>query len=104
MKRYRIIIDEEALADLKNATRWYNGAAHKLGDRFQREVKQQISGLKAIATGYALRHKSIHCMPIKRFPYMVHFTVDETNRTVTVWAIIHTSRHPDVWDEKTKKS
>lgn len=43
-------------------------------------------------------------MPIEKFPYMVHFTVDEKNGIVKILAVIHTSRNPDIWDEKTKNA
>lgn len=42
MKRYRLIIDDDAKADLKDGEIWYNGRAEKLGDRFKKEVKRQF--------------------------------------------------------------
>jgi len=35
MKKYKVKIDPEALADIQNITNWYNQAQDKLGKRFQ---------------------------------------------------------------------
>jgi toxin ParE1/3/4 len=37
---------------------------------------------------------------MKNYPYMVHFTVDEKNKTVVVRAIFNTSRDPDNWGKR----
>jgi len=37
---------------------------------------------------------------MKKYPFMVHFTVDDKNKTVVVRAIFNTSRDPDIWEER----
>jgi hypothetical protein len=36
-------------------------------------------------------------MPIEKFPYLVHYRVNEQNKTVKVEAILHTNRDPQDW-------
>ncbi|HZY36040.1 MAG TPA: type II toxin-antitoxin system RelE/ParE family toxin [Mucilaginibacter sp.] len=98
------MIDEDALMDLQEATDWYNGRAENLGSRFKKQVKRQIAGLKKNAIGFNIRYAKIHCLPVKKFPYIIHYSVDEAKSVVKILAIIHTSRDPDIWEKKTKTS
>jgi toxin ParE1/3/4 len=44
---------------------------------------------------FAVRYKSIRCLPLgKKLPYMVHFTIDESAKTVHVHALINTGKDP----------
>ena len=100
MKVYKIRIDQKAISDIQEATNWYNKRLPKLGTRFQQVVKRQIGTLKNNAEVYSTKYQDVHCMPVKKFPYLIHFTVDGANRVIEIFAVIHTSRSPDIWDEK----
>jgi hypothetical protein len=77
MSKYTISIDTDALQDIQDATDWYNKQLTGLGSRFQKQVKTQINSLKKNAVIYAVRYENVRCMLIKRFPFMVHFTLNE---------------------------
>ena len=96
--KYKILIDEEALSDIQEATEWYNEQLQDLGSRFQKQVKSQINSLKTDAEIHTNRYENVRCMLIKKFPFMVHYTVD--NLTVNIFAILHTSRNPKIWEDR----
>lgn len=100
MSNYKISIDQDALKDIQSATDWYNDQLEGLGARFQKQVKTQINSLKNNPTVYALRYGNVRCMLIKKFPFLVHFTIDEGKKTVEIYALFHTSRNPKIWLEK----
>jgi mRNA-degrading endonuclease RelE of RelBE toxin-antitoxin system len=100
LKARKITISPSAIFDIQEATDWYNKRLPKLGSRFQLAVKRQIGALKNNAEGYKTKYQDVHCMLVKKFPYLIHFTIDETNRIIEVFAVIHTSRSPEIWDEK----
>lgn len=101
MKTYKILIDIDALEDIQNATDWYNTASKGLGTRFQKQVKTQINTLSKNPLAYGIRYSLVRGMLIKKFPFLVHFTVDQKKRIVKIFAVLHTSRNPEIW--KTKK-
>ncbi|MFN2379186.1 MAG: type II toxin-antitoxin system RelE/ParE family toxin [Bacteroidales bacterium] len=101
MNRFKIKIVTEALADIQEITTWYNEQQASLGKRFQTTALKQINSLAKNPHIYSVRYNKIRCMIIKRFPYMVHFYIDENNSTVEVLAVISTGRHPRIWLEKT---
>jgi hypothetical protein len=102
MKSYKLILDQAARSDIREAAKWYEKRVVGLDTRFKENVKQQIGVLKINADGYSIRYKKMHCMPVQGFPFLIHFVINDSNTTVTVLAVIHTSRNPKIWEEKTK--
>lgn len=102
MLKFRIKIDPDALLDIQEATNWYNNQIAGLGSRFQKQVKQQINSLKENAQNYGIRYNDVRCMAIRKFPFLVHFVIEESTGTVKVFAVIHTSRNPAIWKGKRK--
>ncbi len=103
MKQYKVKIEPEALADIQDITDWYNKVQKGLGKRFQNRVIKQINSLSRNPHFYAVRYKEIRCMIVKKFPYMVHFYINDENNTVEILAVISTDRNPNIWQEKTGK-
>lgn len=103
MRQYIVKIEPEAISDIQNITNWYNEAQEGLGKRFQDTVINQINSLKKNPHIYAVRYKEIRCMIVKKFPYMVHFYINEANNTSEVIAVISTFQNPTIWDKKTTR-
>ena len=99
MPRYRISIDIEAVQDIQDATDWYNEQHPGLGRHFQKQVKTQVNSLKKNARGYAIRYENVRFALIKKFPFLVHFVLNENQKIVEVIAVLHTSRNPRIWFE-----
>jgi mRNA-degrading endonuclease RelE of RelBE toxin-antitoxin system len=103
MKRYKIVIDSDALKDIQDATNWYNKQVKGLGSRFQKQVKAHIHFLVDNPNGFAIRYNDVHCMVIKKFPFILHFTINEDKNLVEIFALFHTSRNPEIWLERNNK-
>jgi len=86
--------------DVAQAVDWYNQQKSGLGDRFFNVVKKQTSKLSNAALLFAIRYDDIRCMSIMKFPYLVHYRVDERTKTINVEALFHTSREPDLWNKR----
>jgi plasmid stabilization system protein ParE len=104
MIKFKIKIDPEALADIREITDWYNEQQTDLGKRFQKTLINQIDSLEKSPEIYAIRYNKIRCMIVKRFPHMVHFYINEKLRIVEVLAVIHTNRNPKIWSKKTTRN
>ncbi len=99
--KYKVKIEPDALADIRAITDWYNEAQTMLGKRFQDTAIKQINSLGKNPQIYAIRYKEIRCMLVKKFPYMVHFYINQVSNSVEVLAVISTYRNPKIWEEKT---
>ncbi|MBU2649737.1 MAG: type II toxin-antitoxin system RelE/ParE family toxin [Bacteroidetes bacterium] len=103
MKKYKIKVESEALADIQEITDWYNEAQAGLGKRFQKTAIKYINSLNKDPQIYAIRYNEIRCVLFRKFPYMAHFYINDENNTVEVLAVISTDRNPKIWQEKTSK-
>jgi hypothetical protein len=99
---FKVEYNPDFFNDLVEAVDWYNEKQVGLGNRFFNKVKQQTAKLSSTALHFAIKYDDIRCMCIQKFPYMVHYCVNEQTKTVKVEAMFHTSRDPRIWNERTE--
>lgn len=96
---YSIVIDPRAIQDIQKAIDYYDEKQPRLGEKFENALNKHLITLEKNPF-FQIRYDNVHCLPVKKFPYMVHFTVDEKNMLVTVRAVFHTSTDPKNWKNK----
>ncbi len=94
--RFGLKILPLAKSDIQGSIKWYNEQQAGLGRRFHAEVKETFEHLRTNPF-FQNRYDVVRCLPLKKFPFMVHFTVDEENKQVVINAVFHTSLHPKIW-------
>lgn len=94
MKKYTIVADPRVADDLKEARDFLNSRRKGFGTKFLKEYR---SFLKTLQTNpdFQVRYKDIHCLPLKTFKYMVHFAVNNDNKTVLIYAVLSTHQNPN---------
>jgi mRNA-degrading endonuclease RelE of RelBE toxin-antitoxin system len=100
MSSCKIKINAKAYLDIEEITDWYNKQVPNLGLKFQKNLRLQINTLKYNAYSYGVRYDDIRCMLVKKFPFLIHYSIDEVNQIIDIYAIIHTSRSPKIWSQK----
>ena len=93
---YTIIIDERALIEIENAIEYYDFKKDGLGSEFLAEITELVSFLRLFPR-FRIRYDLIRCAQVRRFPFMLHYTLDELNSRVIIHAALHTSREPINW-------
>lgn len=96
---YLVVIDPVAIEDIQQAVDYYENQQHGLGQRFGSDLDQHLMLLENNPR-FRVRYDNVRCLPLAKFPYMIHFTVDHTQHTVTVRAVFHTSIDPENWQER----
>ena len=104
MKKYKVMIEPEALSDIQDITNWYNETQAKLGKRFLDTTIAKINRLSKDPQIFAIRYQEIRCMQVPKFPYMIHFYINEKTNIVEVLAVISTNRNPKIWEERTRNN
>jgi hypothetical protein len=99
--KFTIEYNPEFFNDLVRAVDWYNDKQATLGNRFYDNVKKQTAKLSKSALSFAVRYDDIRCMRIEKFPYLVHYRVNEQTSIVKVEALFHTSLDPKIWYKRT---
>lgn len=77
MAKYKVSIDKDALNDIQLAAHWYNDQVDDLGKKFQRQVSLLINHLKHNPKIHQVRFADVRCALVKRFPFLIHYSVDE---------------------------
>lgn len=97
---YEIIISPSAGLDIIEAIDWYNEQQPNLGFRFYKYLQTALNSIKENPSGFAVRYKTIRTAIVNKFPYMIHYTVDQQTDTISVLAVICMYRNPESWFEK----
>ena len=91
---WKIQISPEARIDIQEAINWYNSRQKGLGKRFFKEVKNSLSQLKRNPY-YSVKYQQVRCLKVYKFPYLIHFVLDESNDAIIIPGILNTSLNPD---------
>lgn len=92
-------IEPEVLQDIQEGMEWYNKQQPGLGNTFYAEIKSFFEILK-INPFFQVRYDEVRCLPLRKYPYMIHFTIDEERKIVIVRAVFNTSQNPVIWKKR----
>lgn len=98
--KFKIIITPEAVSDLENSSDWYELHVKGLGKRFYTEIKNHFSSLKNQPYGFQIRYSDVRCVTLKKFPFLIHYRIIEETQTISIIAVFHTSKNPNIWEQR----
>jgi hypothetical protein len=103
LQKLDLDIEPEAFDDIQKTVNYYNNKKSNLGKRFFTTVDKHFEFLKKNYLSFAVRYDSIRCMPVEKFPYMIHYRILEQQELVSAKAVFCTYEDSEKW-EKRKKS
>ncbi len=93
---YNINIEPQAFKDVQNAINYYDEQQFGLGEMFEASLNTHLVSLETNPF-FQIRYDDVRCLPVKEYPYMIHFTINEPDQTVIIRAVFHTSLNPKKW-------
>ncbi len=93
---YSLSYFDDALQDVKDAKIWYKEQQSGLDIQFAYSIKSTILFVKRNPFAFAVRYRNIRVAFPKKFPYGIHFYIDENNEQIVIVAIIHNKRNPNL--------
>ena len=84
---------------MEDAARWYERQNEGLGDEFLDEVLETFDAISENPYLYAVVHRKTRKVLTNRFPFAIYYRIEEDS--VVVLAVMHGSRHPKRWKERT---
>lgn len=96
---FRIIIDPDAIHDIQGIINYYDEQQTGLGEKFESVLNKHLLTLHKNPF-FQIRYDDVHCLPLKKFPFMVHFTIHEADKLVIIRAVFHTSINPENWKKR----
>ena len=94
MPSFKIKIQPRAFKEIQKGIDYYNAKQKGLGKRFYKNVSDSFAVIKKNPF-YQIRYDDVRCLPVKKFPFMIHFTADKAIKTINVYAVINTSLNPE---------
>ncbi|MEM6697043.1 MAG: type II toxin-antitoxin system RelE/ParE family toxin [Bacteroidota bacterium] len=71
-----------------------------LNTRFFKMLVNAIRALGKAPFLFQVRYKNIRQASIKKFPFWIHYLVDEDRQLVIFIAVLHSARDPRNWKDK----
>ena len=94
--KFEIILEPDAFIDIQDAIDYYENEQSGLGIKFEQALNKLFLSLQK-SPFYAVRYDEVKCLPMKKFPFMIHYTLDEQDFHIVVRAVLHTSLNPEKW-------
>ena len=89
---FEIIILLRADLEADEIAEYYESLSNGLGTKFINEYQDYVETLKTFPF-FEEKYNVVRTLPLKKFPYTIHFTVDENKKIVSIQAV--TSNHQD---------
>lgn len=94
--KFELVIDNRALSDIEDSMDYYMSVSHKVIQAFYKVLSNAFKELKSNPY-FQVRYDDVRCLPLRKFPYMIHYKIDESTRTVIILSILNTYRDPNFY-------
>tara|TARA_A100000171_G_C2136917_1_gene151019 strand:+ start:1048 stop:1350 length:303 start_codon:yes stop_codon:yes gene_type:complete len=98
--KYSLHIQDSAFMDVAEGVEYYEAQREGLSLDFELCLEEGYWDILSTPLGYEVKYANIRIKFIRRFPYGIHYFVDNTD--VYVISVFHTSKNPKRWFERIK--
>jgi toxin ParE1/3/4 len=88
----------EALEEYLSAVSYYAGISRRLAESFIEAVENGIESIVTCPEAWQVVENDVRRHLIKRFPFGIYYGIE--GNIVTIYAVMHMSRHPDYWQNR----
>lgn len=92
MKKYKLIIKEEADFDIISAYQWYEKKQEGLGERFILELENCFKIIDINPNTFQIIYKKQRQAVLHKFPFVIIY--EQITNEIIVFAVFHTSQNP----------
>ncbi len=96
MKKFKVVILPQAQDDFRDAVKYYRDIEGKLGERFIKITKSTVNELKKLPM-YQIKYEQMRLRIIHKFPYSIHYIVNEEHKTIYIYGIRFAPSNPETW-------
>lgn len=98
---YFIDIAEAAENDIREAFLYYEDQKDNLGTSFESQVNKAVKSIQSNPLKTQIRYGSTRIFFLSKFPFGIHFQVNEGEQAILIVAVFHTSLDTEKWAERT---
>jgi plasmid stabilization system protein ParE len=97
-KPFSIELSDEAEVDFDKSYEFYFEDSPKVADTFFRQINLDFENIMQNPKSFPIAHKDIRKYVVKKFPFVIYYRI--VHAVIQVIAIFHTSRNPEIWNER----
>jgi len=90
---FKIVIEPRAIFDIQEAVDYYDFKQIGLGEYFFQALEEHIEVVRNNPF-FQIRYKDYYGLPIKKFPFIIFYFVQEEEKIVYVVSVFNTSLNP----------
>jgi hypothetical protein len=90
---YKVVIEPRAIIEIQDAIDYYDSKQNGLGEYFYQVVEEHIENLTKNPF-FQIRYKDYHGFPIRKFPFIILYYIDEKLETIYIMSIFNTHLNP----------
>lgn len=96
---YKIILSPKSITDIEDAFEYY---AFRSLQALKNLDKELADAYTAIGNNphYKIKYKNVIGFPLKRFPFLLLYTIDESDKTVLIYSIFNTYLNPSKYPDR----
>jgi plasmid stabilization system protein ParE len=91
---YKLILREKALSEIEEAFNWYEAQQTGLGEKFLEAILHYAKVILKNPNSFKTTYKNFKEIPVKKFPYLIVYFIDERKNKIIILSVFHTSRNP----------
>lgn len=91
---YKLVILPRAQQELIDAFVYYNKVSITFLRAFDADLGDVYQSLEKNPF-YQLKYKSLRAIPFKKFPFIMFYSIEETEKKVYIYSVFHTSQNPE---------
>ena len=100
---YKIKLLPNVYTDIQKAKKWYRKKGESLANEFKIEVDKEIDYIGEYPENYQRKHKELRQSLVTRFPYAIFYLVEEEQKRIVIFGVLHTRRNPEIVRRRIKK-
>ncbi|MBW1656382.1 type II toxin-antitoxin system RelE/ParE family toxin [Flavobacterium quisquiliarum] len=90
---FNVVIEPRAILDIQEAIDYYESKRIGLGEHFY-EIVDEYLVILSKNPFFEIRYKDYRALPIRKFPFIIFYFIDEKIKTVYIMSVFNTSLSP----------
>jgi hypothetical protein len=95
---YKIELHHIAENQFYDELDYYGNISYNLQESFRLEIANAFSTI-SYSPYYQLRYKNYHAFPMKKFPFLIFYIINEDTRLIKICSIFHTNQDTSKYPE-----
>ena len=97
-KPFSIELSDEAEVDFDKSYEFYYEDSPKVAETFFKRINLGFENIKQNPNTFPIAHRDVRKYVVKKFPFVIYYRIIDT--IIQVIAIFHSSRNPEIWNER----